>query len=205
MARENTVTLVRHGETEWSRSGRHTGQRSDIPLTDHGRAEARQAGALLTGTEFALVLRSPMDRVRELGRLSGADIRKAKEVLAFEATKILHGKEAAGEAQEASRKLFGKGVVSDAVPTTELAGEELEAAILAPELFQRVGLCRSRSEARRLIQQGGAYVNDVAVGSVDDRIGSDRLEEAADGRRTLLLRIFPLSCCCLKARFLPRS
>jgi tyrosyl-tRNA synthetase len=79
-------------------------------------------------------------------------------------------------------------VVSDAVPTTELDLEELEAAILAPELFQRVGLCRSRSDARRLIQQGGAYVNDVAVGSVDDLIGSDRLEETADGRRTLLLR-----------------
>ncbi|MGD9146569.1 MAG: S4 domain-containing protein, partial [Anaerolineae bacterium] len=73
-------------------------------------------------------------------------------------------------------------------PTTELASEELEAAILAPALFQRVGLCRSRSEARRLIQQGGAYVNDVAVGSVDDLIGSDQLEEAPDGRRTLLLR-----------------
>jgi tyrosyl-tRNA synthetase len=130
----------------------------------------------------------PMDRVRELERLSGADIRKAKEVLAFEATKILHGEEAAGEAREASRQLFGKGVVSDAVPTTELDLEELEAAILAPELFQRVGLCRSRSDARRLIQQGGAYVNDVAVGSVDDLIGSDRLEETADGRRTLLLR-----------------
>ncbi|MGD9316501.1 MAG: tyrosine--tRNA ligase [Anaerolineae bacterium] len=130
----------------------------------------------------------PMERVRELGRLSGADIRQAKEVLAFEATRILHGEEAAGEAQEASRKLFGRGVVSDAVPTTELTSEELEAAILAPALFQRVGLCRSRSEARRLIQQGGAYVNDVAVGSVDDLIGSDQLEEAPDGRRTLLLR-----------------
>ena len=130
----------------------------------------------------------PMERVRELGRLSGAEIRKAKEVLAFEATKILHDEEAAGQAQEASRKLFGKGVVTDAVPTTELASEELEAAILAPALFQQVGLCRSRSEARRLIQQGGAYVNDVAVGSVDDLIGSDQLEESSDGRRTLLLR-----------------
>ena len=62
----------------------------------------------------------PMERVRELGRLAGADIRQAKEVLAFEVTRILHGEAAAGEARETSRKLFGEGVVTEAVPTTEL-------------------------------------------------------------------------------------
>ena len=112
----------------------------------------------------------PMERVRELGKLSGADIRQAKEVLAFEATRILHGEGAAREAQEAARKLFGVGAVSDAVPSTDLLAAELEAGIPAPELFQRVGLCRSRSEARRLIQQGGARVNDKPLGSVDDLI-----------------------------------
>jgi tyrosyl-tRNA synthetase len=121
----------------------------------------------------------PMERVRELGRLAGADIRQAKEVLAFEATKVLHGASAAGEAQEASRKLFGRGVVTDAVPTTELGTSELEAGIGAPELFQRVGLCHSRSEARRLIQQGGAYVNDEPIGGVDDLITANRLADGA--------------------------
>ena len=58
--------------------------------------------------------------MRELGRLTGADIRQAKEVLAFEATKILHGEDAAREARDTSRKLFGEGMVTDAVPTTEL-------------------------------------------------------------------------------------
>jgi tyrosyl-tRNA synthetase len=125
----------------------------------------------------------PMERVRELGRLTGADIRQAKEVLAFEATKVLHGDDAADGAREASRKLFGRGVVTDAVPTTELGTSELAAGIGAPELFQRVGLCHSRSEARRLIQQGGAYVNDEPVGGVDDLITTSRL---ADG--TILLR-----------------
>jgi tyrosyl-tRNA synthetase len=121
----------------------------------------------------------PMERVRELGRLTGADIRQAKAVLAFEATKILHGEVAAREAQEASRKLFGKGVVTDAVPTTEIDTLELERGIAAPELFERVGLCRSRSEARRLIQQGGAYVNEEAVGSVDDLVTAKHLDDGA--------------------------
>jgi tyrosyl-tRNA synthetase len=112
----------------------------------------------------------PMERVRELGGLTGATIRQAKEILAFETTKILHGEAAAQEARDASRKLFGKGVVTDAVPTTEVRAAELEAGIPAPDLFQRVGLCRSRSEARRLIQQGGAYVNDEPVSSADDLV-----------------------------------
>ena len=119
----------------------------------------------------------PMERVRELGRMTGADIRVAKEELAFETTQILHGQAAAREAREASRRLFGGGAATDAVPTTSFDMATLEAGILAPELFQQVGLCRSRSEARRLIQQGGARVNDVVVGSVDDLVTSAHLDE----------------------------
>ncbi len=121
----------------------------------------------------------PMEQVRELGKLRGAALRQAKEVLSFEATKILHGEAAAREAQEASRRLFGGEGASDAVPTTELDAAILAAGILAPELFQQVGLCRSRSEARRLIQQGGAYINDEPVGSVDDLVTAHHLSEGA--------------------------
>ncbi len=117
----------------------------------------------------------PMEQVRELGQLSGAEIRRAKEVLAFEATQTLHGQEAAHEARNTSRELFGKGMVSDAVPTTEVDAGELEAGIPAPELFQRAGLCRSRGDARRLIQQKGAYVNDVPVSSVDALVTAENL------------------------------
>jgi tyrosyl-tRNA synthetase len=67
--------------------------------------------------------------------------------------------------------------VSDAVPTTQIEAGELATGILAPELFQRVGLCRSRSEARRLIEQQGAYVNDEAVGSVDAVITPDHMTD----------------------------
>jgi tyrosyl-tRNA synthetase len=118
-----------------------------------------------------------LDRVWELGKLTGADIRRAKEVLAFEATRIVHGEARAREAQDASRRLFGGGEVSDALPTTELEIGALEVGITAPELFEQVGLCRSRSEARRLIQQGGAYVNDEAVSSVDDLITAEHLSD----------------------------
>jgi broad specificity phosphatase PhoE len=66
------VLLVRHGETEWSASGRHTG-RTDIPLTERGRAQARALGAALAGRGFALVLTSPLSRAADTGRLAGLE------------------------------------------------------------------------------------------------------------------------------------
>jgi broad specificity phosphatase PhoE len=64
------VVLVRHGETEWSRTGRHTG-RTDVPLTEHGREQAEAVGAALRSREFALVLTSPLGRALETCRLAG--------------------------------------------------------------------------------------------------------------------------------------
>jgi broad specificity phosphatase PhoE len=67
---QQRVWLVRHGETEWSRSGQHTG-RTDIPLTETGRERARAAGRSLAGKKFALVLSSPRTRAQETCRLAG--------------------------------------------------------------------------------------------------------------------------------------
>jgi broad specificity phosphatase PhoE len=64
------VVLVRHGETEWSRAGKHTG-RTDVPLTEHGRLQAQAVGAALSDREFALVLSSPLGRALETCRLAG--------------------------------------------------------------------------------------------------------------------------------------
>lgn len=70
MPPRNEVVLVRHGETEWSRSGRHTG-RTDLPLTEQGCQQARAVGALLAGRRFGRVLVSPLARARETARLAG--------------------------------------------------------------------------------------------------------------------------------------
>ncbi|HTY71820.1 MAG TPA: histidine phosphatase family protein [Actinomycetes bacterium] len=64
------LVLLRHGETAWSRAGRHTG-RTDVPLTERGREQAAAAGALLAGRAFALVLSSPLQRARETAGLAG--------------------------------------------------------------------------------------------------------------------------------------
>src|SRR3954447_27033171 len=66
------IVLVRHGEAEWSRNGRHTG-RTEVPLSGHGRREAEAVGRELSGRAFALVLTSPLGRARETCRLAGYD------------------------------------------------------------------------------------------------------------------------------------
>ena len=119
----------------------------------------------------------PMDEVRRLGSLEDEAIREAKEVLAYEATQLAHGKTEADKAQTASRAAFGGGNLDGvAMPTSPIAMERLDSGIPIMTLFHEVGLANSRSEARRLIQQGGAYINEQQYREIDSVIGTDLLE-----------------------------
>ena len=126
----------------------------------------------------------PIDEVRRLGKLEHEAIREAKDVLAYEVTRLAHGKTEADKAQAAARAAFGGGRLDEAeMPTTEIEADRLENGIPIMTLFHEIGLANSRSEARRLIQQGGAYINEKQYRAIDMVIGSDLLEDDA-----LLLR-----------------
>jgi tyrosyl-tRNA synthetase len=126
----------------------------------------------------------PLDEIAALAKLEGAELRKAKEILAFEATKLSHGEEAARTAQAASRALFsGEGDLGEGVPTTTVARAELAAGIPLVDLLVTAGLAKSKSEARRLIGQNGAAVNGATVADVEARVTEADLRDG-----TLILR-----------------
>ncbi len=129
---------------------------------------------------LALYTFLPMDEVRALGALRDADIRTAKETLAFEATVISHGAEEAQQARQASRAAFGgdSGDVS-AMPSSTVEAARLEAGIAILDLLVETGLTNSRGAARRLIQGGGAYVGGVQVTDADMVVGSESVEDGA--------------------------
>lgn len=109
----------------------------------------------------------PLDEIRRLAALEGAELREAKKVLAFEATKIVHGETEALAAQKAAAAAFSGGGDLSAMPTTTIDAARLEAGIGVLEIFAEVGLTKSRGEARRMVQQGGIYVNGQRVNAVD--------------------------------------
>lgn len=118
----------------------------------------------------------PMDEVRRLSALEGAEINQAKEVLAYEITKIVHGEEEAKKAQEASKALFTGGLKSDDIPTSFYSESELNEGIDLITLMVNSKLAPTRSEARRLIQQGGVMVNDVKVTDVGQKFTTADLD-----------------------------
>ena len=104
----------------------------------------------------------PLDEIVGYEAMTGADINEAKKVLANEATRMLHGLEAAQAAAEAARVAFEVGSVSSDMPTHEIAQADLDAGIILATLATDAGLATSRGEARRLAQGGGLRVNDTA-------------------------------------------
>lgn len=126
---------------------------------------------------LALLTFLPMDEVRRLGALEGSEINHAKEVLAYEVTKLVHSKEDADAAMEAARALFTNNNASANAPTTEVELARLESGIAILEVLKETGLVPSSSEARRLISQGGISVNDIKVESIDFNVTADMLND----------------------------
>ena len=120
----------------------------------------------------------PMDEVRRLGALEGAEINKAKEVLAFEITKIVHGEEEAIKAQNAAREVFAGSGMSDNMPTYEYTKEAFAAADVIQALVD-TGLAGTRSDGRRLIEGGGVLVNDEKVTDVKRTLSDNDLTDGA--------------------------
>lgn len=106
----------------------------------------------------------PLEQIDEMSRWEGSDLNRAKEILAYELTSLVHGKEAAGQAQESSRALFAGGGNAETMPTATLTEENLRnGKIDILGVLVASGLCTSRADARRNVQQGGVTVNGEKV------------------------------------------
>jgi tyrosyl-tRNA synthetase len=121
----------------------------------------------------------PLEEVARLERLEGSGINEAKQVLATEATALCHGRAAAEAARETARRVFAEGATGSSLPTVVVPRDELERGLPAFELFVRAGLAASNGEARRLIRQGGARLNDAAIAEETRTISAADLN--ADG------------------------
>lgn len=121
----------------------------------------------------------PMDEVRRLGAYKDEKINEAKEVLAYEITKIVHGKEEADKALEAARAVFAGGGKSANMPSSEVKRADLQSGLELMGVLVDTKLCTNRSDARRMIEQGGVSVNDNKVSDIKAILTVDDLD--ADG------------------------
>ncbi len=126
----------------------------------------------------------PLDEIERLSKLQGAEIRQAKQTLAFEATKITHDEAEAKAAVAASKAAFAKGGNIEAMPSTAVAADRLQTGMGILEIFTEVGLTNSRSEARRLLTQGGVYVNEQRIEQAERALTVQDIQE-----ESILLRV----------------
>ncbi|HCO74426.1 MAG TPA: tyrosine--tRNA ligase [Clostridium sp.] len=117
----------------------------------------------------------PMNEVRRLSALEGAEINEAKKVLAYEVTKLIHGEEEAEGAKKAAEALFSGGVDMSNVPTVEIA-EDMKAALIL-DIIAQTGIVPSKKEGRRLIEQGGLTINDIKIEDVNETFNESYLEK----------------------------
>ncbi|MBQ8635562.1 tyrosine--tRNA ligase, partial [bacterium] len=116
----------------------------------------------------------PLDQIKEMESWQGAELNKAKEILAYELTSLVHGKEEADIAQQSAKALFAGGGDDSNMPTTALNFEGDE--ILLIDVLVETKLCASRGEAKKLIQQGGVSVEEEKVNDLGYKFTRDALK-----------------------------
>lgn len=131
---------------------------------------------------LALLTFLPMEEVERLGNLKDAAINEAKARLAYEVTALVHGEEEAKKAETAAKSFFGGGADATDLPGTEVALADIEAGMDILALLNRCGLIKSNGEGRRLIQDGGVYLNNQRV---SDHTRAVTAEDFVDGKALL--------------------
>ncbi len=126
----------------------------------------------------------PLEQINEMDKWEGSQLNDAKEILAFELTKLIHGEEEAKNAQNASHALFVSGTDDSNMPSTEIKEELLvDGVINVLDLMVECGITKSKSEARRVVQQGGVLIDDVKVDSIDQNITKEQLKTGVKIRK----------------------
>jgi len=115
--------------------------------------------------------------IEEIKAACAGDINKAKERLAFEVTALIHGKEEAEKALEGARAAFSGGGNKEAMPTANLSLSKLNDGIGIIDLFAEAGLASTKSDARRLVEQGGAFINEEKISDIKALIGKEKLDK----------------------------
>ena len=126
----------------------------------------------------------PLEQIDEMDKWEGSQLNKAKEILAFELTNLVHGEEEARKAEAAAKALFSGGSTSENTPTTELSADDLsDGKIDILTLLVKCGLCASKSDARRNVQQGGVTVDEAKIGDIGKAFTADELKNGILVRR----------------------
>ncbi len=126
----------------------------------------------------------PLEQIDEMDKWEGSQLNTAKEILAYELTKLVHGEEEADKARAAAKALFAGGADDSDMPTTELTEAQLtDGSIAILDLMLACKLAPSKSEARRLVQQGGVFANDEKVASIDVRFTAEQLKTGVKLRK----------------------
>ena len=120
----------------------------------------------------------PLDEIEKMAEWEGSQLNKAKEILAFELTKMIHGEEEANKAQEGARALFGGGANTDNMPTTEITEDDFtDEGISILDLLIKCNLIPSKGEGKRLIKQGGISLDDEKITDMFHMVGKDAFEK----------------------------